>query len=148
VTTYLVRPSRPADALAVLQLAKRVGREFRVSQQLPLQPLPNGLEELSFVVETGRSEIVGSCLAREGAGGVWKLASLFLAADWRGFGLGRALVEEVLRGAQQLGALAMTCDLPIELGEASVLLERLGFVEQTGEDCEVRRFVRAFARWS
>jgi len=149
VTTYLVRPTRPGDRAAVTSLARRVRRELRISHQTGADAGSPGLEELAWVVEAGRGEIVGSCVVREGTGGSWRLHDLCLAPEWRGFGLGRALLDEALRSVQQRGALRLECDLPSELAEAAILLERAGFVSETGEgESLVRRLVRTFTRAS
>ncbi len=73
---------------------------------------------------------MGCCGVREGANGAWELHSLYLAPDWRGFGLGRSLVEQAMRSAQGAGALVLSCVVPAEYAEATALLRDLGFAEQ------------------
>jgi len=147
MTTYFVRPARPGDLKAVRELARRVRREFHLTVRGAEQPASARPNDLLWVVEAGRGEIVGCCGVREGESGTWELHSLFLAPDWRGFGLGRALVERALRTAQEGGALAAVCAVPPELAEAESLLRALGFSDDAGERRQ-RRFVRTLGRVS
>ena len=70
-----------------------------------------------------------------------------LAPEWRGFGLGRSLVEQAIHDAQEQGALALAVSAPRELGDAGSFLGRLGFVEDTsaGPD-EPSRFLLVLAQ--
>ncbi len=147
MTTYFVRPARPGDLKAVRELARRVRREFHLSVRGGEPPSPDRAGDLLWVVEAGRGEIVGCCGVREGESGTWELHSLFLAPDWRGFGLGRALVERALRTAQEGGALTAVCSVPAELVEAESLLRALGFEKEPGERRQ-RRFVRTLGQVS
>jgi ribosomal protein S18 acetylase RimI-like enzyme len=133
MTTYWVRPARPADLKAVRELARRVRREFHSAVRGSEQPGARELADLVWVVEAGRAEIVGCCGVRDRGDGTWELHSLVLAPEWRGFGLGRSLVERALRSAQEGGALEATCVVAPEFEEAAGLLRSLGFREdETG----------------
>jgi len=147
VTTYLVRPARPTDSIAVRRLAQTVRREFRVTARGDGEE-SDFLADLLWVIEAGRAEIVGSCGVREGCAGVWQLHSLNLSHGWRGFGLGRSLVEEALRAAQANGALAVECAVAPEFVEATALLTRLGFISGEMEADGRIRHVRSFTRAS
>ncbi|HVN76208.1 MAG TPA: GNAT family N-acetyltransferase [Thermoanaerobaculaceae bacterium] len=147
MTTYWVRPARPSDFKAVRELARRVRREFHLSVRGAEQPASDKGNDLVWVVEAGRGEIVGCCGVREGESGVWELHSLFLAPDWRGFGLGKSLVERALKSAQEGGALSALCRVPSELAEAAALLRGLGFHEDGTERSQLR-FVRTLGRVS
>ncbi|MGD1148295.1 MAG: GNAT family N-acetyltransferase [Thermoanaerobaculaceae bacterium] len=147
MTTYWVRPARQRDLKAVRELARRVRREFHLAVRGAEQPEPAKAADLLWVVEAGRSEIVGCCGVREGDSGTWELHSLFLAPDWRGFGLGRSLVERALRSAQEGGALAAACWVPSEFAEATALLRSLGFQEEPAERSQLR-FVRTLSQAS
>jgi len=129
MSSYWVRPATPLDGKAVRDLARRVVREFRVSTRWP-GPQASELEQsLMWVVEAGRGEIVGSCALRETAAGDWELHSLYLAPEFRGFGLGRNLVENAIRVARSEGAARVVFTAPTEFHDAQSLLRRLGFVE-------------------
>ena len=149
MTTYLVRPARPADLKAVRELARRVRREFHLAVRAQEQPGSSRAAELLWVVEAGRGEIVGCCGVREGEGETWQLHALYLAPEWRGFGLGRALVEQAVRTLRQSGALRLECAVPGEMPEALSLLRRLGFGEETaGGKTASRRLVKALGQIS
>ena len=141
MTSYWVRPARPADLKAVRELARRVRREFHLAVRGGEQVSAARAADLLWVVEAGRAEIVGSCGVREGQDGSWELHSLFLAPEWRGFGLGRALVEQAIRSAQQSGALRLVCAVPAEMPEAEALVRSLGFREESAAGgAPLRRF--------
>jgi GNAT superfamily N-acetyltransferase len=127
MSSYWVRPATRSDGKAVRDLARRVVREFRLSARWPDPPAPAAGHDEMWVVEAGRGEIVGSCGLRESDGGAWELHSLYLAPEFRGFGLGRSLVENALRVARQHGALKVVFAAPSEFHEAQALVERLGF---------------------
>jgi len=132
VSSYWVRPATPHDGKAVRDLARRVVREFRLAARPPDPPELAGSQDFMWVVEAGRGEIVGSCGLREAPGGDWELHSLYLAPEFRGFGLGRALVENALRVARSNGAPAVAFTAPAEFHDAQALVRRLGFAA-TGE---------------
>jgi ribosomal protein S18 acetylase RimI-like enzyme len=149
MTSYLVRPATRRDARAVEDLSRRVRRELRTGR-VGAAPATSG-HELSWVVEAGRGEIVGCCAVADRGDGRWQLPSLYLAPEWRGFGLGRALVENALRTVQQHGGLELAVEVPAEAEAAIRLLLQLGFREQDGPEAvesAVRRLVRDLARTS
>ena len=147
MTTYWVRPARPADLKAVRELARRVRREFHSAVRGAEQGGSQELVDLLWVVEAGRAEIVGCCGVRDRGDGTWELHSLVLAPEWRGFGLGRSLVERAMRSAVDGGALAATCVVPPEFEEAEGLLRSLGFREDEGSGPQ-RRFTCPLGRVS
>lgn len=149
MTSYLVRPATRRDARAVEDLARRVRRELRTGR-VGAAPRASG-HELAWVVEAGRGEIVGCCAVVDRADGRWQLPSLYLAPEWRGFGLGRALIENALRAVQQQGGLELAVEVPVEAEAALRLLLQLGFrdaAEEAAAGSAVRRLVRDLARTS
>jgi GNAT superfamily N-acetyltransferase len=133
VSSYWVRPATRLDSKAVRDLARRVVREFRLSARWPDPPTLDADHDLMWVVEAGRGEIVGSCGLREGGAGEWELHSLYLTNEFRGFGLGRSLVENALRVARRHGALKVVFTARSEFHDAIALVRRLGFVAAAGE---------------
>jgi GNAT superfamily N-acetyltransferase len=129
MTGYWVRPATPNDVKAMRELARSVGREFRVSGRWHERSSGFDHQNLVWVVEAGRGKIVGSCAVREHDHGVWDLHSLFLAPEYRGIGLGRALAEHALRTVRQEGGLTVRFRAADEFREAHTLVQRLGFVE-------------------
>jgi ribosomal protein S18 acetylase RimI-like enzyme len=146
MTTYWVRPARAADFKAVSELARRVRREFHLSMRVPDRAGSAEAAELLWVVEAGRGEIVGYCGVREVGAGAWELHALYLTPEWRGFGLGRSLVEQAVRSSRQAGGLRLACTLPGDMPEAFSLLRSLGFTQEAGESSATRRFVKALGR--
>jgi GNAT superfamily N-acetyltransferase len=142
MTAYWLRPARPADLQAVRELSRRVRREHRLSVRGGDALTSAGTGNLLWVVEAGRGEIVGSCGARDIGSGKWELHTLFLALEWRGIGLGRALVEQAICAVDQEGALELACTVPAELSEAAALLRRLGFVSTSGGGAAGQRLTK------
>jgi GNAT superfamily N-acetyltransferase len=140
MSAYWVRPATPLDGKAVRDLARRVVREFRLAARWPDPPPLAGEQDFMWVVEAGRGEIVGSCGLRETRDGAWELHSLYLAPEYRGFGLGRSLVENALQVARAHGAPAVAFAAPAEFFEAQSLMRRLGFVERGAAAPHARRF--------
>jgi GNAT superfamily N-acetyltransferase len=140
MSSYWVRPATPLDGKAVRDLARRVVREFRLAARWPDPPPLAGNQDFMWVVEAGRGEIVGSCGLRETPGGAWELHSLYLAPEYRGFGLGRSLAENALRVARVNGAPAVAFVAPAEFHEAESLVRRLGFAERGTAAPGTRRF--------
>ena len=146
MTSYLVRPATRRDARAVEDLSRRVRRELRAGR-VGAAPAASS-DGLSWVVEAGRGEIVGCCAVTDRGDGRWQLPSLYLAPEWRGFGLGRALVENALRAVQQEGGLELAAEVPAEAEAATQLLLKLGFRDARPGDPTARRLVRDLARTS
>jgi GNAT superfamily N-acetyltransferase len=146
MTSYLVRPATRRDARAVEDLSRRVRRELRAGR-VGAAPAATG-QGLSWVVEAGRGEIVGCCAVTDRGDGRWQLPSLYLAPEWRGFGLGRALVENALRAVQQEGGLELAADVPAGAEAAIRLLLQLGFADVDAADSTVRHLARDLARTS
>lgn len=146
MTTYVLRPARRGDLHGVRNLQRSVRREYRVATTWTREEPTSDPGEL-WVVEAGRGEIVGSCGLREAESGMWELHSVNLSTEWRGFGLGRALVERAVHSAQDQGALAVAVAIPREMVDGAAFLGRLGFVEETGSLPEGEsRFVLVLAR--
>ena len=130
MTTYLVRPARPGDARALDSLSRAVRREHQVPARPGDADSSGRFAEQLWVVEAGRGEIVGCCGVRELDGGVWELHRLFLAPEWRGFGLGKSLLDQAVRAVQEWGGLVVLCVCPPEYVQAAALLQSMGFVAE------------------
>ena len=130
MSSYWVRPATALDGKAVRDLARRVVREFRLAARWPDPPAVGRGQDFMWVVEAGRGEIVGSCGLRETPDGMWELHSLYLAPEFRGFGLGRSLVENAVRVARANGAPAVAFTAAAEFFDAQSLMRRLGCAER------------------
>jgi GNAT superfamily N-acetyltransferase len=131
MTTYVVRPARPGDARAMDSLARVVRREYMAAPFVADDEGEAGFAEQLWVVEAGRGEIVGCCGVRELDGGVWELHRLYLSSEWRGFGVGKSLVEQAVHAVAEWGGLVLLCHCGPEFVQAATLLENLGFVLET-----------------
>jgi len=80
-----------------------------------------------WVVEATRGEIVGCCGVREDSCGAWRLLVLYLAPEWRGFGLGRSLLTAAVRHVRECGGLSLSLEHSGEPGEATELTRSFGF---------------------
>lgn len=84
----------------------------------------------------GRFAVVGCLAARELGGGCGELKRMFVAREWRGRGVGGALLREALAWARASGRWrALALDTLGRLPEATRLYERAGFA-RTAAYCE------------
>ncbi len=129
MSSYLVRQATARDVKAVRELARRGRREMRLSVRSSDGIGAGGAPELLWVVEAGRGEIVGCCGVREAGAGEWELHTLYLSPEWRGFGLGRALLDNAVRAVQVEGGLELRFPVTPEALQAIALARQLGFRE-------------------
>jgi GNAT superfamily N-acetyltransferase len=132
MSSYWVRPATGRDAQAVRDLARRVRRELQIAVRPADRLVVDEPGRVAWVVEAGRGEIVGCCGARERANGSWDIDALYLAPEWRGFGLGRSLLEHALGAVHQAGALETHFTVPAECDAAIGLARALGFADANG----------------
>lgn len=127
MASYWLRPATDRDLSAVRSLARRVSRRGRTRRQ-GADSLAVAAGDGVWVVEAGRGEIVGCCGVKEESEGNWRLAVLYLAPEWRGFGLGRSLLNTAIRFVRYRGGLALFVDVPAgPVHEGAELFRRLGF---------------------
>lgn len=144
MASYWVRPATHRDLPAVRSLTRRVRREGRQ------RPWPEGRGGSAagdgvWVVEAGRGEIVGCCGVEEQGGGAWRVAAWYLAPEWRGFGLGRALLAAAVRHVRQHGGLTLGLALAGSSAEAAWLARDLGFTPQGPGSAEAAEFTLTLA---
>ena len=138
MTSWWVRLATPKDRTAIRDLTRRTRRELQGSVRTPARDAGRDGAELAWVVEAGRREIVGCCTVREASNGEWELIELALAARWRGYGLGRGLVDHAARSVRSEGGLALVSRGGCFEGREELALA-LGFEPVPGGDGPVFR---------
>lgn len=105
---FTIRPATDADRGAILSLM-RPGDYNRIN-----------LKPACFLVAEEAGRVIGIGQVKRHRDGAWELASLVVAADRRGQGVGGALVQAL--SARHRGELYLLCLAPLE-----GYYERLGF---------------------
>lgn len=111
--TFTLRPATAVDQPTIRQLIRAVG----------INPL--GLHWSRFwVAVTASHRLIGCGQVKSHRDGSWELASIAVEADWRGCGVARALITQLLAG--HTGPLWLTC-----MDRLIPLYAQFGFVEVT-----------------
>jgi len=98
---YTLRPATAMDATSIRRIIHLV------------QINPTGLSWRRFSVAiNGRGEIIGCGQVKAHRDSSLELASIAVLPEWRGRGIGRAIIEHMLR--QYPGRLYLTCRSPLE----------------------------------
>lgn len=135
-----VRRGVPADAAVVMEFNRRLAWE---TEHLALEPaiLEAGVRAVLadprlgeyWVAEAG-GEVVGQCSVTyewsDWRNGVfWWMQSVYVASAWRRRGVFQALMEEVRREAEAVGAIGLRLYVERENEAAQAVYRRRGFVE-------------------
>jgi len=82
-----------------------------------------------FLAHFGQ-HLAGCAALREIETGVCEMKRLFVCDEFRRFGIGRLLIDELITAAREIGYRAMRLDTyPAKMGKAVELYRRYGFVE-------------------
>ncbi|HKA54558.1 MAG TPA: GNAT family N-acetyltransferase [Candidatus Binatia bacterium] len=137
--SFVIEPAGPADAPAVISLIGRVYEEygfiFAPAAELPdLLAFPRHYlaPHGAFFVARRNGQVVGSVGVERLGESAAELHRLYLDADLRGRGLGRALVEAVIAWCRAEGVVHLLLWSDTRFDRAHVLYERMGF-RRTGE---------------
>ena len=136
---FTIEPASSADAQTVIRLIGRVYDEYGFIFE-PADEVPDLLAFTghyvaphgAFFVIRQHEQMVGSVGVERLGEGAAELHRLYLDADLRGRGLGRALVEAVIAWCRAEGIRHLLLWSDTRFDRAHVLYERLGF-QRTGE---------------
>jgi GNAT superfamily N-acetyltransferase len=136
---FSIQSARAADAPAVISLIGRVYEEYGFIFE-PAAELPDLLAfprhyvapHGAFFVIRQNGRVVGSVGVERLGESSAELHRLYLDADLRGRGLGRALVEAVMAWCRAEGIVRLLLWSDTRFDRAHVLYERMGF-RRTGE---------------
>jgi GNAT superfamily N-acetyltransferase len=146
--THNVRVASRDDAEAIGRLLYAFNREFDEPAPAPsalaerMRLLLDGGDTVVLLADDGLEEPAGLAVLRFRAA-IWSaglecyLAELYVTPDRRGQGLGRALMDAVLREARGLGADTMDIGVDEPDVAARRLYESLGFTNRAGGDGSV-----------
>ena len=139
---FFLRPCRPSDARSFMEMWTQVVAEGRFVRPDTVQTGAGywrkrfrdswSTENASLVAVHG-SRVIGHLdVAREEGLVTRHIASIGMAvaADWRGRGVGSALMEEAIRWARSVGVEKLALSVYPHNGAARALYRKFGFVEE------------------
>jgi RimJ/RimL family protein N-acetyltransferase len=139
---FAVRPARPKDARSFFQMWSGVVAEGRyVRPDETRRPVGfyrrafrrSWSDERADVVAIAADRVIGHLTVAREEGSVCRhVASLGLAvgAEWRGKGVGSALMQEALRWAREMGIEKLALSVYPDNAAAREMYQRFGFVEE------------------
>jgi carbonic anhydrase len=133
----IVQAESPAD----IDLARQLFREYEAWLEIDLcfQNFEKELAELpgAYAEPEGRlflayveDELAGCIALRKIGEGVCEMKRLFVRPEFRGKGIGRQLVDAIIKSAREIGYARMRLDtLPPKMNDAIALYRSYGFQE-------------------
>jgi putative acetyltransferase len=130
--TVQLRPFEPGDAVAFRQLNEAwIEKHFKLEQ-----PDHEALgDPVGYILEPGghifvacaEDRVIGCCALIRVRAGVFEVAKMAVAEEYRGRGVGRKLLAFVIEQARALGATLLKLESSDKLANAVHLYESLGF---------------------
>ena len=126
----LIRLANPADLPLIRTLEQQSETAAHWSDRdYAALFAPEAPKRVSLVASAaGETNFSGFIIARVG-GDEWEIENIVVAGEHRRQGIGRALVNEILRTAQEHGARLVLLEVRESNTAARQLYDRLGFVE-------------------
>ena len=126
----LIRLANPADLPLIRTLEQQSETAAHWSDRdYAALFAPEAPKQVSLVASAaGETNFSGFIIARVG-GDEWEIENIVVAGEHRRQGIGRALVNEILRTAQEHGAQSVLLEVRESNTAARQLYDRLGFVE-------------------
>ena len=115
---FSIRDARPSDMSAVDALAHAEGMDSI--------PGPSRVR----VAVNGGGEVVGFCRLQDDANGIAYVNPVVVYRTWRGYGVGRALIEDARAAAGELRL--------VSRGASEGFYRRLGFTEMPWSDVDLK----------
>ena len=113
---FTLRPARPEDKDVIDTYAYWEGMD-----QMP------SVDSIT-VAESAAGDVVGFVRVAQGVNGIYHVNPVVTVSTWRGYGVGRALMEDAFKHYGELRLVAR--------GSAVGFYERLGFTEITWDDID------------
>jgi GNAT superfamily N-acetyltransferase len=134
-TTPAIVPFNASHAAGVLDLIGTIFREYGMTFDPPhfdadLTDIPRYYGERGgrFWVLVDNDRVVGTVAGIPTGHGICEVKRLYLAAEYRGRGLGRVLMQQMLDWARTSGYRLVVAWSDVRLLTAHVVYDRLGFV--------------------
>ena len=133
-----IRPIRKTDNVTLAELIRGVFREFKIDKPgtVYTDPTTDSLYELfetpksKYWVAEENGDLLGGCGVFPTAGlpaGCAELVKFYLAAEARGKGIGKRLMQKSIESAKELGYKQLYLESFPELGKAIGMYEKAGF---------------------
>lgn len=143
---FTLRPATNADCAAVQSVVFAVLAEYHLTvdtatTDADLFDLEKHYGEAggSFdVVVSPRGEIIASVGIQPQGNGAGELRKMYLLSQYRGLGIGRALMQHALATARRLGLKELHLETAAVLKEAVAMYEKAGFQKYIPEHCSAR----------
>lgn len=146
---YLLRPADNRDGPAVWKLINDILASYGL--EMDARTIDKDLTDIeahyweqkgAFFVLLDQDQVIGTVALQYEAGALCELCRMYLHADYRGKGVGRALLDYAQAVARSLGCSEIFLQTASVLKEAIALYSRSGFINVLKADpdgpCDVR----------
>ncbi len=128
---YIIRKAQTADAKAISNLSLQLGHETKVEDSLTRMEIILKLDDNVLYVADFEGQVGGWIQAtychRLEAGSFVEITGLVVDEGWRGKGVGKALIEEVVTWTKFIGCSSLRVRSNVIRKEAHLFYENLGY---------------------